>query len=505
MRKTRRDIPKWKAIPIVLLFTCPFAFVGWYATTAFSLFHSIVEFTYETPPNPDEFITADFEKLAFMADYYDNRYEQFHIPLNFSTDTVFTNADCTEVWRYAYSDNGAQFTGLALTGWIFKYLTGIKEENQTLVDDATRVIRKLVSGMTMLMAVPNGGIGPDYPGILARGYADPQHRDIAEFYFLDNDNRHHNGTGVYSDWRWRAYTSNDEYSGFYSGLGLLLKYVDLPDVQNVTRLMIDQLAKYMIHTNFLGVDYHGGPTGVEQKPRFFIGGTWVCLLLKMAALVNPAKYEPYYRYYAVNQFYAWWSTEGGEQESVSNYYSYTFGYHIMFTLLVLETDPKLHGVYLDRFLGSLWRYTQNHRNPFFNVIYLLLTQELGNQAIIEADIEDILARWEIHHFPDRMLGYDSPTADYFIVDNFARINNFMATNPLAPIFRPLFMEVIDNHYYNKPLTPEFRNSNIFIWERNPYQYVEPVIWPNYEFTGSSFTVPYWMTRYFGLLTPAERR
>jgi hypothetical protein len=459
-----------------------------------------VEFSYEISPDPTTFKQADRAKLAGMAEFYDDRYEQFHIPLNFSTDTIFTDANCTEVLRYAYSDNGAQFTGLSLTGWIFKYVTGKQENNASLIENSSRVIRKLVTGMSMLLAVPNGGLGPNYSGILARGYAGPEQKEITQFYFDDWD-RHHNGTGIYSDWRWRSYTSNDEYSGFYSGLGLLLKYVDLPDVQNLTKVMIDQLANYMLATNFLGVDYHGGPTGVEQKPRFFVGGAWVCLLMKMAAIAYPEKYERYYQHYAVEQFYAWWSSEGGEQETVANYYAYTFGYHIIFTLIQLEESESLRNLYLQKFLNSLWKYTEYHRNPFFNIIYLLLIGEKGQYPLIEGDIEDILARWDVYHFPDRRLGHANLTDDYYRVDNFAKINRFMTQNPLGFLFKPIFMEVLDESYLNKPLTPEYRPSDIFIWEKNPYKYHNPDYMPNYEFTGSSFSTPYWMARAFGLLTP----
>ncbi|MHA1339569.1 MAG: hypothetical protein ACTSRZ_05310 [Promethearchaeota archaeon] len=502
MRRIRKNKEKLINLLILILIIIPTCLFGLYINQVMILFHSMVEFTYETPPDPSTFIEANYTRLAELANYYDYRYENYHIPLNFSTDTLFKDENCTQVDEYIYSDNGAQFTGLALTGWIFKYLAGKKENNSEIVENASRVIRKLVHGMSMLLAVPNGGLGPDYPGILARGYAGPQHKDIAEFYFEDGGGRHHNGTRIYSNWRWRGNTSNDEHSGFYSALALLLKYVDLPDVQEKVKMMILQLANYMLKNNFLGIDYHGGLTGVDQRARGFQGGSWVCLLLKMAAIVEPSNYKTLYYHYAAEEFYALWSRESGEQESVSNYYAYAFGYHVVFSLILLENESKpLHDLYLKKFEESLWAYTKYHRNPFFNVIRLILSYKPGENEVLEDDLKDILMRWETYHFPDRLLGHKELTSDYYIVDNFKEVREFLDTNPFAFLFRPIFMEIRTQEYLNKPLTPEYRDSNIFLWERNPYIFKEALINPKYEFTGSSFAVPYWMARAFGFIKP----
>ena len=77
-------------------------------------------------------------------------------------------------------------------------------------------------------------------------------------------------------------------------MGLVLKYVDEPDVQELVKLLIDQAATFMLNTNFLGLDYHGGTTGVQQRAFFLQGGVWTLLLLKIATLAYPEKYQRYY-------------------------------------------------------------------------------------------------------------------------------------------------------------------------------------------------------------------
>ncbi|MHA1699246.1 MAG: hypothetical protein ACTSWN_10440 [Promethearchaeota archaeon] len=471
-----------------------------YISKAIYLYQDLVSFQYEAKPDPSTFVPANYTRMAEMAEYYDSRFEMYHIPLNMSTDTIFSDDNCTQVSRYAFSDNTGQWTGLAITSWVFKYVAAIKEHDDIMKNNSLRVIRKLLHGMSMQLAVPNGGLGSNYSGILARGWAGPEHRGIpgVEWYFSNGGGRHHNGTGPYSNYRWRGYTSNDEYSGFYAGLAMVFKYVKEPDVQELVKLMIDQVANYMILTNFLGIDWDGSPTGVHQRAYFFHGGTWTLLLLKLAALALPEKYERYYDHYVSEDFYAMSTAEGGEHETVANYYAHAFGYHISFALLMLEENEPLHSIYLNNFEDSLEKYTKHHRNPFFNMIRLIVHQNTSDVDVdnVKGDIEDILMRYDCpYHFPDRMLGHADIPSDYEEISNIDQLNEFLDDDPFGALYEPLFMEVrTQQRYYNKPLTPEYRNGNIFIWEKNPYQYFEPQINPRYEFAGFSFSLVYWMGR-----------
>ncbi|MHA1562892.1 MAG: hypothetical protein ACTSPA_12295, partial [Promethearchaeota archaeon] len=294
----------------------------------------------------------------------------------------------------------------------------------------------------------------------------------------------------------------DEYSGIYSGLALILKYVKEPDVQELVTLMIDQLANYMINTNFLGIDWHGGSTGVDQKSRAFMSGSWVCLLLKMAALAIPEKYESFYYRYAVDEFYAYWSKEGGAQESVSNYYAFAFGTHVQFALISLEEDPTLHDLFLKIYQNNMWKFTENHRNAFYNAIYLTLSHEANENTILERDIEDQLMRYDLTHMPDRYNGHLEIPPDYVPVDNVEILFDFFYNTPYGSIYRPIFSEAKeDKIFFQKPLTCEYMNADIFIWEDNPFSPREPRIDPTYELPGFSFTCVYWMARAFGSIKP----
>jgi hypothetical protein len=500
---------KWIQILKSFIVLVPIVFVSVFAASLMQKFNDLASFTQDYVPDPSSFIDGNYTRFAEMAEYYDSRFEEFHIPLNMSTDTVFTDNSCTIVDYYAYSDNTGQWTGLAITGWVFKYLAAIREENSTMKEDSLRVIRKLFHGMSMQLAVPNGGLGSEYGGILARGWADPAFRNISEFYFQDTNNsinndkytQHHNGTGPYSNFRWRGYTSLDEYSGFLGGLSFVYKYVQEPDIQATAKLMIDQVAYNFIETNWLGLDWHGGLTGVSMKARFFQSGAWASLVLKLGALAFPEKYSQYYYHYVVEELYGRWSAMGSQIEVVANYYAFAFSYHVCFALLMLETDTQIHDLFYNIFNKSIFSYTDYHRNPFYNMILLILNDEPGTNPILERDVEDQLMRYDCeYHFPDRRLGHNATASEngYTTVDNINELNDFLDNNWLGWLYRSFFFEIErEDVFYSKPLTVEFMPGNIFVWEKNPFEdYSDQLenINPKYEFAGFSFTIVYWMAR-----------
>ncbi|MCP4762793.1 MAG: hypothetical protein GY870_13525 [archaeon] len=528
MRVRKHKNRKFRPILVLFLIISPSMFLSIYLGNFLSLSQEAINFTYLTEPDPSTFLTANYTTLEEMALYYDTRYEDFHIPLNLSCNTAFLNDNCTQVNYYGFTDNGAQWTGLAITGYVFKYITAINENNSTLEVEALRLIRKLMHGMSMLLAVPNGGLGPDYPGKLARGWVGPEHliyNDSSKSPYFAGcnpfntaDPHHHNGTGVFSNHMWRAFTSLDEYSGFLSGLTFVFKYItgnNTKDIQDLAKLMIDQLVSYHLDTNFLGIDWHGGPTGVDMKALFFQGGGWVCLLLKMGALAFPEKYERLYYRYCAEEFYALWSREGSEHETIANYYAFAFGYHISFALLTLEDGPgKLHDLYLNFFLTSLWRITSNHRNPFYNIIYYtVMNLEPGENTILERDIEDQLMRYRRAHFPDRNFNHINVSDDgangYENINNLENLLEFIENDPFGEAYVFLFdvmgMKINTEKYiyFNKPLTSDYMNGDIFIWESNPYQYnmeressQENIRW---EYASFCFSMIYWMGRAGGFI------
>lgn len=494
-------------LPVVLLGSI-FGYVGY-------LYEEIPSFGIDASLEPDtsDMIHANYTRLAEMAGFYDYRYENYHIPFFYSVRTEFyeypnETIDYENPVAYGISDNGALWTGSALVGFVGKYLAGVREGNDELRDNATRVIRKLVYGMSMMLEVPNGGLGPEYGAIVARLFLSPENRSNLypqlERYFdpthwAYNHVKYFNGTGNYSQWMYSDFTSNDEYGGYYMGIALAYKYVDDPYVREKCSLIIDQICNGFIESNWLGIGGFGGPTGVDQKSRAFGGGSWALLVLKMGALAHPEKYERLYYHYAVEQGYAYYTKEGNVGEIVANYYAFNFGIDVQFALLMLEEDPSLRDVYLKNFNEGLWSYVKYHRNPYFNAIYLAVNGfTRGENVQYEMDVEDQLMEFDINHFPDvHDYTLTPPPAGYELMD-FSSYIDFFENNAIGRLVRPLFMEydIFTDDFYNKPLTVKMKGTSIFMWDRNPFRPDGSESHPEDEEPGSSFSAPYWIMRGF---------
>jgi hypothetical protein len=479
-----------------------------------SMFNEIPSFGTDESlrPDPSTFQVANYTLLASMAEFYDQRFEAWHIPLNFTVSTYFTNTNYDTVSSYGFSDNGALWTGSSLVGFVGKYLAGVKEGNETLKNDGLRVIRKLVTGMSMLLAVPNGGLGPEFGATVARKYAAPSDTAVPGMDLFSTYGKYFNGTGVYSQYRWSDFTSNDEYGGFYMGVALAFKFVnasDAPDIHNLLDKMIDQLCAGMLRANFLGISGFGGTTGVDQKMKVFNGASWMLLVLKMGALAFPEKYGSIYYHYALENMNAYYGNkEGGIQEIVSNYYAFNFGIDVCFGLFMLEEDPVLRGHYLKNFEDSLWYCVRYHRNPYFNAIYLAASRTIygGNEAL-ERDVEDQLMEFYPYHYPDVNLGSKlAPVPAEYQIVNFSKYQDFFENNAIGALFAPVFEEFdLDGAFYDHPLTVKMVPTSIFMWDRNPF---DP---SNYggnglnEEPGSSFAAPYWIMRGFIGMPSTEDR
>ncbi len=311
------------------------------------MYQSIGDFAYEEKPDPSTFREADLDLLENVAWGHDDRYSRFHLPLNQSASAVFHNDSLynggqisyTNVSEYKFSDNEALWGGIDFTGWTYKYLVAKREENETMRDFALDVLINMTTGLSKLMEVPNGGLGSEYGGILARGVCPPDKKDIWPHIFSDHP-KHYNGTEPYSQWRYRGYTSNDEFGGYYLFLAVATKYLqDIPFIYERVSLICDQLCFNMLANNFLGIHGSGATTGVDQKPRMFTGGFWAPLCLKLGTIYFPEKYEQQYLHYVANEMIYLSATEGGSQETFANYYAYNFGTCVCLAYLILE-DPS---------------------------------------------------------------------------------------------------------------------------------------------------------------------
>ncbi len=500
------------AISLIVIISVPFVFL----TQITARYEATIDFAFDTPPNDATFLEADEALLESIVLELSARYPEYHIPLNQSASAVFHNDSAEHggeisymnVSHWRHSDNHALWTGIDFTGWTYKYLVAIQEGNETMAEFAEYVLIRLTTGFSYMMKVPNGGLGPEYGGILARGYAPPDTENIWPQIFGDRF-KHTNGTGEYSQWRYRGYTSNDEFAGYYLFLALATRYLmHIEYIQERVSLIVDQICYNMLQNIFHGVHTTGSTTGVSQLPTLLSGGFWAALSLKLGSIHHPEKYLSYYHHYVSNDLIYLANAESGRQNILGGYYPYNFGTCVVLAFLLLE-DPSTNiwQHYFQGYLDTLWSNTRYHRNAWFNVAFLMICHENGlleedlneDFDFISRDIKDQLQRFVNHHDPlpiYRRATLPHPE-DVELFNPVERLEEEL--NLPKPVMD--FLDIIglrtERQLAERPLTLEYHETHRWVWEKNPFQYRERSEDRFRTESGAVLTVPYWMMRYLG--------
>jgi len=403
--RTRKNLLK-KNIAITFLFLIPvisfFSFLGF----GLAILDDLASLTLNLdPPNTNYFsplnqIEGNETYLRQMADKYDYQLEKWHVPTNISIDVTFTNDTYSEVGNWHGTDNGNLHLGYTLASQCLRYKYALDNSDLDELNNATRMIKKCVSGFTNMLAAPNGGIGPDYPGMPARFVSAPENRKYHEWLF-DEHPRHFNGTGPYKNWRVRLHTSRDELAGYYLGFASVLKFVD-PEANDDSRWAVERislLAAQMIEgfrkTNWLLLGGEGEPVGSDLNP--ILGeNIWQLTLLRIGATAFPEKYDSLYQYAAAKIM----SMHNGHMGSVSNTvmdtYALAFSMDVEFALIMLEDNPLLQQHYIKRFEEGFYSFLRYHRNAFFNIIHLVFMTLIEDSSLFEdPNYNDEIIRWDI--------------------------------------------------------------------------------------------------------------
>lgn len=513
MRVINRNYWKPHKVYLAVFGLFPIIMILGIALPVLSMFDGMVQFQFDCgSPDSSTFLQANYTRLTEMAAVYDQLFEDYHIPVNQAIPITWDDT-FTEVSHYHGDDGDIMiWTGTALAAQSCRYKSARIEGNTVEQDEALRVVRKLVDGVSMALKVPNGGLGPEYSAVLARYWGSPDHINVTPNLFdLENppdpnEESFFNGTGDYEDYRWCGHTSNDQHAGFYLGLGMALEHVAPydSDINESVVLMIDQICTNMINNDFMVIDGNGNPNGADQKRSRILGDLHCLTVLKLGATALPEKFGDVYTHYLLNEQYIETLKQPMEMETITSYYSLNFNFDEWLTLLTLEKDPVLKSRLLDIFESGIYQTVRFHRNAWFNTIYLAVSGYENTD--VRHDVEDQLMRFNISHFPDRRLEVPelpmgNDPGQYQFAEGPKLYNDFFASSPFGGFYAIFFSSVgleESKLYTNKPVTVEYRNMENFLWQRNPFRYRYPhAQFPRFEETGLSFMAPYWVGRAYG--------
>jgi hypothetical protein len=487
-----------KATSLILLMFLAFAgFFGPYAGFFLYAMEDYNSIAYMAlAPDPSSFVGVNSSRLYAMANWYEDNIAKYHVPHDMVVNTWFDSSTSVgNPTSYSVSYDSAEWTGHYLMGETFRYAVCMRDGNLSLANQALGNITRVLRGYDKILHVsPNGGMARyAWPLDEYDGPVDDDNRYLGswngEFYIYEDD------------------TSRDMHNGVIMGLGFTYLLVDDPATRATAARLVDDLLDYFLDRGWLYVNPEGDPNGTDLDDGFWLGGTsglWTLAYLKVGALVNPAKYGPLYREYAIDRDYAHRATPAaiGRMNTVQSYFGLLLDWELMFTLVTLETDPDLKGIYLGQ-VSQMYELTKNDRTAIFNAMWLALTgitrtsQPAGLRVI--QDIEDCLMRY--YTAPQRFPGRDYPVATPGQESQIAvRWREFFTEGmggTLYPFWRSIFnFQVVSD----TPLTPERRPMTDFLWSRSPYTLEEGGSGNN-EGAGTDFTVVYWLCRYHDIISP----
>jgi len=529
--RTRKNLKK-KNLAIVFLFLLPIIGFAGYAALVLKIINDMASFTFKLdPPETDFFYDKEdinMTILAEMAQTFETRWELYHSPTNISVDSIFTDHNYDTVQEYVPTDNGGQWTGMMLAAECLRYKTAKNERDDDEKAHSIKLIRNMTTCFSNFLAAPNGGIGPDFPGIPARFVAAPNEKDIFPFMFED-EYIHFNGTGDYKNWRVRLSTSFDEMAGYIMGLGSVLKFVNPADGNTAkwcyerTRLLVAQLIEGFKKTNWLMITGDGTPCGTNLNAFFGSGGTWKLAFLKMGALAYPEKYTSDYNYIASKEMNINQAAEGSSWNVIMDYYALTNTVCLQYAMIILEDDPKLQLYYIKQYESVVYDICKYHRNAFVNIAHLTfmslldskVRKQFENPKYDDNDVKwDVLDQlWRFHTsgwYPirnynltqrphsTRSTSLNSEIRKREIDPTPQKWRDYFENNIFGHLYSWVDIEFDFEDHYIVPVSVSEMGISSLVWESNPFygDGGDPSGNGLKENTGMSYTIIYWMGRAF---------
>jgi hypothetical protein len=331
-------------------------------------------------------------------------------------------------------------------------------------------------------------------GLLSRSYmpADAP-MGVNEFRTFWPESEDHVGEGEFAGYFWKGDVSIDQYSGALVGLSLLYDLVPDASVRSVVTRNILEIADYLWQGGLVIYDADGEPTTYGDFRGEYLEGlplpnglaaaaslAWFKLAHHVSA---EQRYDDIYRQLIQERNYDdllknfMWVYLG----YATKHYNVYMAFENMYTLTRLEQDPALHATYTTGFRNLLWessgtalagRRARVEENPTFTPWYLQATGQRDPDAVSKA-------------VRQLAVFVDPPLRDRYVQNS---LNPDIEKNPEQP----------QDALY--PLPANLRVPDMCIWHRSPY-HLDGGEDNGRERSGHDFLLPYWMGRYYGIISP----
>jgi hypothetical protein len=359
--------------------------------------------------------------------------------------------------------DSALMTGHLLAGHCFRWAT---TQSPEALDRARGLLRAFRTLLTM----------KGEPGNLNRTIC-PMSPEIQ----LDAETYAQRFQGV--DYVMSDYISRDAYMGTFFGLAVAHSILTDPADKAEAGALIEMALDYLVRNHWTWRK-RDGSFGERWQGTLEHQYAWVLA----GHAVNPTKYARLREEYAGYADLMWMGVWSGMTDPLNTYYGFNLLNGVLYTALEHEHDPvrwqrAYQGVAVMRhFIG-------HHQNAHFNNTYA--ASDPSSVARLGAENEVLLTRWM--RGPRRWLNGD--------LRNDPTIEKVTITLPLPKISDRKVATTLE--IAKHPIPIDKRLSTGFRWSRSPFRLVDDNCSltgePYHEGEAVDFLLPYWMSRYYGLV------
>jgi hypothetical protein len=411
--------------------------------------------TLRAPSDPNR-SAADGSPTQDEADAISANIVHVHLPYGTMADPGFATSDPTspdyyKVETYNRTGDGANWTGHWLAAEAFRYAV-------TQSADAFANVQQAINGIQSLVDVTS----PAAKDLLARSWLPQNSPYLPKIQTDEGHNGLYSSTYGGQSVYWIGSTSRDQYSGVFFGLGVA--YDMVPD--DALRSQISTLVTRMLD-NLLAHSWNVVmPNGSISTT--FVGRTEQQLnLLQIGRHVNPGQYATRYQNFRS-------SNSGSTGTAISidcldtykSYYKFNLDYINLFNLIRLEEPTSTYRSRYVSAYSTLRRCTGSHQNAHFNMVDRSIN---GPNTTRDADTQRFLGDWLKR---SRRAFYTDVSSKYPVC----------GTNRAC-----------------SPVPIPDRPNTDFLWQRSPlllYGGGDTTV----ETAAIDYILPYWMARYYQVLT-----
>jgi len=377
--------------------------------------------------------------------------QQLHMPYGTILDPVFASSDPASpefrnIVGYTRAGDSATWTGHYLAAEAFRYKVTRSPEALSNAWAALYGIRSLIditgNGVLARCLVPADS--PYGPAI----------------------QREEGGHGIYYNsvggraYFWLGNTSRDQYSGVMFGLNAAYEMIDEPDVRNFIRDDVTRILNFLLRRGWNVVMPDG-----KISTTFLHRADQQLSFLQIGRRINPDAFDWTYRFNRLfNASFVIIPIQYDDFDDHNHYFKFNINYINLYNLVRLEETSSIFRESYLRAYDELRRTTEDHGNPFFNVMDHAIK---GANTGHDLEAATLLDSW-----------LKRPRRDTWI--------DLRSTTPACGDDRAC-----------APIPIDERVNTDFLWQRSPFLLYGGGL-GRIETAGIDYILPYWMSRAFGL-------